>query len=331
MYLPLEGHQLFHTTDLDDARDKVGKIFSPHLLDMIGRDRDLDARMCSKRLGDTSLNLVEYGGNVRIVPGKLTTYTVVQIPLTGRAVVDANRDRVYAEPGTATVISPTDPLAMQWSAECRKLIVRIEQPALHARVSEMTGEPIYEPLRFEPAMNVATGYGASWYRMLKMMVEEVDAPGALIEQPDKAAQFEDRLIRLLLEVQPHNYSDKIEQAVARMHRRGAPTYSRHVRDAKQLIDSHPEWDHSTTSLASEVGYHPRTLQAGFKRQLGMAPRDYLTQVRLQRVRDELLAAPPEVQVHEIASRWGFTHFGRFAEMYRKAFHELPRETRRRSA
>ncbi len=38
-----------------------------------------------------------------------------------------------------------------------------------------------------------------------------------------------------------------------------------------------------------------------------------------RVHDELLANPARPLVQAVAARWGFFHFGRFAEQYRRKF------------
>jgi AraC-like DNA-binding protein len=56
---------------------------------------------------------------------------------------------------------------------------------------------------------------------------------------------------------------------------------------------------------------------------------YLREVRLNRVHDELLsAAPDDVTVSVVASRWGFLHHGRFAEAYRRKFGCSPSATLR---
>jgi AraC-like DNA-binding protein len=39
----------------------------------------------------------------------------------------------------------------------------------------------------------------------------------------------------------------------------------------------------------------------------------------------LIAARPDTTVTDVAMRWGFTHFGRFAEIYRNRFGCTPRE------
>jgi transcriptional regulator GlxA family with amidase domain len=73
----------------------------------------------------------------------------------------------------------------------------------------------------------------------------------------------------------------------------------------------------------------RTLHATFQQELGESPMSYLRRLRLDHVRAELMRAhPADVQVTEVALRWGFLHQSRFAQQYRERFGELPRDTLR---
>ena len=62
--------------------------------------------------------------------------------------------------------------------------------------------------------------------------------------------------------------------------------------------------------------------------VGVLPRDYVRQRRLERVH-ELLQSPAVRSVTEVALDHGFLHLGRFSEAYRKRFGELPSQTSRR--
>jgi transcriptional regulator GlxA family with amidase domain len=53
-------------------------------------------------------------------------------------------------------------------------------------------------------------------------------------------------------------------------------------------------------------------------------------VRLGRAHADLLAADPATtSVAAVASRWGFAHFGRFADAHRRRYGEHPSATLRR--
>ncbi len=83
-------------------------------------------------------------------------------------------------------------------------------------------------------------------------------------------------------------------------------------------------------LAGCCGVAERTLRRHFRVFLGLAPLEYLSRMRLAAVREELLSAAGKNLVTEIATRNGFTHFGRFAAQYRRCFSEAPSSTRRRA-
>lgn len=319
---PLERYEVFHSGDLDDVRDSVGRVFVPHRLDLAGRSRHLDARMHTRRIGKVAANYVSYGADVLIEPGELGTFFVVQVPLSGHSHVRYGREEVYSTPGLVSVVSPTEPLSQRWSADCTKLILRIEQSGAEACLSDMIQAPLSEPLRFAPGMDVTTGLGLSWLSMLRTFVEDLDrADGSLVDHRQAASDYEDALIRLLLRAQPHNYSDRLADPTVP----AAP--SRPVTLARDIIESHPEWDHTVPSLAREAGVSPRSLQKGFRLHFGVGPKEYLTKVRMERAHSELRAKQRDTTtVNKVAKRWGFHHPGRFAINYRERYGEPPAET-----
>ena len=85
------------------------------------------------------------------------------------------------------------------------------------------------------------------------------------------------------------------------------------------------------SLAREVHMSVRSIQQGFRAELGMSPMAFVRERRLERVHEELTDAIPSdgVTVTAVAERWGFHHLGSFAVEYRKRWGEAPSETLRR--
>lgn len=83
---------------------------------------------------------------------------------------------------------------------------------------------------------------------------------------------------------------------------------------------------SLADLAAELGVTPRTLQLSFQAVHGMSPRKYMQRTRLDRVRACIEAADFDGQVTSAAVDCGFLHLGRFSEIYRRTFGELPSKT-----
>ncbi|MGY0219258.1 helix-turn-helix domain-containing protein [Endozoicomonadaceae bacterium StTr2] len=73
----------------------------------------------------------------------------------------------------------------------------------------------------------------------------------------------------------------------------------------------------------------RSLEYGFREQFGVTPIQYMRFVRLNGAREDLLKVEDsQTRISDIALRWGFIEFGRFAADYNRLFDELPSQTLR---
>jgi hypothetical protein len=223
---PLARHECFRSTGLAETRGKIRHILGSHRLKFAGNSTGLDARMHSCRVRDISVYFLSYGGGVLAEFGSFETFYAVVIPLSGKVAANLASQRVCVAPRLALVVSPHDRVEARWTAECRALIVRIEQTALEARLSELTGGPLHEPLRFESPTDVGGDYAMSWYRLLRFMIDELDRPDSLLGTAAKARVFEHHLVTLLLEIQPHNYTDALDLANIAVRRCKHPRYVR---------------------------------------------------------------------------------------------------------
>ncbi|MFE3883230.1 helix-turn-helix domain-containing protein [Streptomyces lydicus] len=81
-----------------------------------------------------------------------------------------------------------------------------------------------------------------------------------------------------------------------------------------------------TDLAHQLdhGCHPACDGSAFRDRLGLPPLSYVRNLRLDRIRADILASTDPIGT--IAYRWGVCHLGRFASPYRDRFAELPSDT-----
>lgn len=82
---------------------------------------------------------------------------------------------------------------------------------------------------------------------------------------------------------------------------------------------------SVTTLASVAGISRRTLEYSFAEHLGISPKTFINNTRLNAVR-KILRAGDVPKIADAANTWGFWHMGQFAADYRKLFGELPSVT-----
>jgi AraC family transcriptional regulator, ethanolamine operon transcriptional activator len=119
---------------------------------------------------------------------------------------------------------------------------------------------------------------------------------------------------------------------SRMRGAGRPksSYERIARQARDLVVAHPEAPPTLMDLCEHLHVGVRALNYAFQHAVGTSAGEYLRVVRLNRVREELLAARGggRVILSTIAARWGFWHASQFTRQYRALFGERPSETLR---
>ncbi len=318
----LAAHPLIRTCDLDDAREKVGRVFCPHQLTLSGPPGQcLDLRHNRVSMGGMSLHYIDYGAAVRIVPGELTSFYLVQIPLRGAATIRCGTESVVSTHRMAAVPNPTEALDMEWGRDNPHLVVHIPRRLVEDALVALTGLSAQVPLRFALGMDLTSGSGRQWMSLLEVLLADAEGGFGRPINPLVHDRLEDALILSLVASQPSNYSSSIDGY-------RAPCAPRAVRAAISMCEDAADEPLTVTCLAYAAGVSVRTLQEGFRRHVGMTPMEYLKEVRLRRARDELLNGSSQMTVTDVAYRWGFNHLGRFARLYRKRFGELPSDTRR---
>lgn len=317
---PLAGHVLFQTRDLDEARDRVAAVFCPHRLDRIGRGQ-FDARhhhLAGERL---SLNFIDYGAKTLISPGCLRDFYLFQMPLSGAAAISNGADSYCSDMTRASLLNPHLPTTMIWDERCRQVLLRIDRTAFNDHLAQTLGRKNEKTLCFTGALDLTGAKGAAIRGLILHLVDEADAgrpvlaPGSLMGR-----QIEAALMTGLLEAHHHNYSDALHCA------RGHDLAPRLVRQAEDYMLTQIDRPLSLEDVAAAVGVSSRALQYAFRRFRDTTPMAFLRAARLERAHRDLQTACPGTTVTDIAMRWGFTHFGRFAESYRIRFGRTPRQT-----
>ncbi len=92
----------------------------------------------------------------------------------------------------------------------------------------------------------------------------------------------------------------------------------------QYVDDNIRHDISAERLAQHAGLSVRSLYALFEKRAGMTPKAYIRKKKLEHVYSTLIDPASRVaNVTAVALEFGFTHLGRFAELYRHTFGVLP--------
>lgn len=317
--LPLAGYGLLDSRDLDEARERVAAVFCPHRLEAHGTG--LAARHNHLRGQALSLNLIEYGARMAIEPGRLGSFYLVQIALAGGAEIRHGGRHMAADIRTASVLNPHLPLAMDWAAGTRKLILQVARAPMQARLEAMLGRPAARVLAFDGRLDVAAGPGAALKAGLLRLIGVIDAGGLAFGADTPAtARIEAAIMDALLTGLRHSHTDLLDQEAT-------PPHPARLRLAEAYIEANLDQPLTIEAIAAAAHCSARSLQMAFQQARGVSPLAWWRDRRLDRVRAALAAG--EASVTGAALAWGFTHLGRFSAAYRARFGETPSQTLRR--
>ncbi len=319
--LPLAKNCLFQSDNLDEARAIVAQKFCDHRLVRVARSDQFDAVHNRAEGHAMSLNFIRYGADVEIEPGKLSSFYLILVPLSGHASIDNSAGRVETGPGLGSVLNPHRHTSMRWREGCSHLLLQINAAQLHKVAERLLGRALARPVTFETAVDQRSSKIGKWVQQLRTCFsladkEAIFAGGNLHTQ----ALVEEQLIESFVLCQPSNISDlmsgDVKQA-ANMHLRRAINYI-HDNLAEPL---------TIGDISKAAGTSARSLQLGFKAEFGQTPMQYLREARLSEARHLIRNSPADEKIGDVCQSVGFGHFGRFSVEYRKRFGESPHETR----
>ncbi|WJR36124.1 AraC family transcriptional regulator [Mycobacteroides immunogenum] len=318
--LPLAAYPRLVTTDFEEAVSVVGQTFMPFDLSTPGGGGT--ARFHSVELGSIGLYYLDYGATVQISAREHEDFYLVQIPLSGAATTVCGHERVDNDAATGVILSPGCRPSLWWRGGTPHLLMRIDHSALMAQLHEVLGCSTRAPLRFDLAMDLRAPSMSAFKSVLDMLVHEVDALNGQADQVVALEQVRALLLSRLLLAQPNTHSEALNSPTARV-------ASHVVQRAVDIIEAGAGAPLTVEEIAAQCCVGLRSLQMAFREHLDTTPSHYLRQVRLRKAATELAKSnPDEKSVAEIASRWGFTHQGRFAGYYKEQFGEAPSATLR---
>jgi AraC-like DNA-binding protein len=148
-----------------------------------------------------------------------------------------------------------------------------------------------------------------------------DAP-EIIAHPEAARGLEQALVEALVECLSMGQPGE-DRTTQRRH-------SLIMRRFREAVEENAEEPVYMPELCAAIGVPERTLRVCCQEQLGMTPKHYLILRRMHLARRALRnGISATTSVTEVATRYGFWQFGRFAGEYKSLFGEAPSATLRR--
>lgn len=311
---------LFQTQDVEEARQWGVRAFCENRLKKVDGLRPINARMHLRKVRGVGFGRITYGGAVDIDPGCLDSFYLVQVPLSGREVIDTSGQTVCSAGKVGSVINATGASLIRHEANTEKLVIRIEREVLERNCIQHLGHALRQPIGFLPSMTLDGVAGNRWTGLLRWIYESLALDDQCFDSPIMSAQVEQTVIATLLSAQPHNYSEELNGE----ERSIAPAF---VKRIERYIEDHADQPITIVDLAEHAGVSSRSIFNGFRRFRNTSPMLYLKEVRMRRVNEELKRLrPAETTVTTVAYHWGFTHLGHFTTDYKRRFGESPSQT-----
>lgn len=291
------------------------------LLEPLRRD-GFEARLTGYALAGANVIHAAYAGGLRLKRGDAHDNLTLRIVASGGSFYSVGQETLAAVPGRGLILNTAQAESGEYAEGSIHSTFTIHAEEVARTLQNAFERPVTEPLALAATFDVTSGNGAALSGIMAAMAACLGGESVIAEAPHAARMLRDALIMLILERFPHRYSAWFERSAA------APAPWQ-IRRAVAFIDAHGSGPLTVQDVADAVGIGLRSLQEGFRRHRQISPHDYIKQVRLARVRTELLNPQSTRSIEAVARHWGFVNRGHFAVDYRQAFGEQPSETRRR--
>ncbi len=308
------------TRDVDEANQLLTDVYVPHRLR--SRETALNFKMRYVQSSRLTLGHLRMGADAEVLVPPMQSCYHVNLTLSGGT--DAAQGSLRTETtrgGNGAMFVPREPRSVRWSPDAVQYAIKIPRGSLEGQLSALLGHPIERPIDFDLGFDTGSPRGQSLLAAIAHLRSEVSRAGGLADSPLVRAQLESYVLSQLLLAVPHEHLDSLFQTDRMISRR-------YVQVALDYIHEHLAEPLTGPDIAKAAAVSIRALQAAFQDEVGLSPMSYVRARRLERVHADLIASGGRALVQDVAATWGFYHFGRFAEQYRRKFGVLPSDTAR---
>lgn len=304
--------------DFDLFRDTLNRHFYPARIEALDPHPTMhEPRISAAHLSLTTIGYVQPGTTASVDPGDLSAYHV-NVALSGQVVSRCGDKEAIASPRVATVFSPDRHTSLpRWDGDAAQLSIKLSRTRVEEELAALLGHAVVKPIDFQLAFPVDQGAGQRWMAILSALLQSM-TPSVGRMHIRHLELLERGLITGLLLSQPHSYVDELTEEPNGSEPKGA------LDRVLEEIEQAPDRGYTVADLARLSGMSARSLQYAFQERFQLTPMQYLRQVRLDRVHDDLVEGTGTVA--DTAAYWGFTNPSRFARAYRDRFKEFPAAT-----
>lgn len=292
---------------------QVAAALAPHEMELADEREGLNGSVRQLFAGDLRVVILRYGSDVIVRPAPATGFIMLQFVLSGSITVEHDGFTTHGEAGQGLIIESLDRRQLHWSKDCEQLIVPLRRSEISKAFETLTGRPAPARLDFDRTLDLHTPGGQTLLILVRYIMSM--ASNEVVATTPTTALAVQMLAHHLLQNHRWEASSEPQTTVA-------PS---HVIRAERYMKAHIAENIDLQHLACHVNVSTRTLCASFRRFRNASPMEWLRNYRLDVVRAWLQSGQATTVSHAAASA-GFTHAGRFSQVYRERFGESPNQT-----
>lgn len=306
-----ESSRVFQHADPYAVSDYVNRHVGKHCIGLSPSTYP-QASLSHRKLAELDLCRISYGGSVRVTSAALESVYHLQVLLSGNCLWKSKSTSHPLVPGELLLINPDEQVDLTYSADCEKFIVKIPTRLLDHVCEEQRWKRPSQGIRFlrnQYRLDELSGF----VPLLSMICYEAEAVDSLPRVQSYYSQIVASKLLTLLSTNIHHEPF------------GGAAHG--LEPVLDYVERNLKLELSPEALARQACLSLRALYTLFDRQLGVTPKRYVRQRKLERIHACLKDKSCTVRsVTELAVEYGFTHLGRFADTYRQQFGELPSDT-----
>lgn len=318
----LTKYEALKTSDPGEARRALEKLICPHNLELNKGASNLDVKYCDYDLGSVHLGYLKYGAPVSIDIDNLTTRYILKLPLHGQSSTSLGRQKSSkTDLSYGAVLSPEQVFRMRFNEDYEEVLVSINRALLDSQFYKLTGVQVNDSINFDLTFDLQRGVGCAIRELVLFLIGQTEHSRSILSPQLVRQQYTEMFANLMLTGLEHSNTGVLQCSEYKVRPRA-------IKHAAEYIENHYTRPISISEISDHVDVNIRSLQAGFKSTYDMTPTQYLKELRLTKLREQLLKANPTDSVTDLIIQSGFSHLGRCAIEYRKRFGESPSETLR---
>jgi AraC-like DNA-binding protein len=312
----LQSHCRLATTDLDEAREHVGRMWERHE-SHLSSGRTYCLRWNQVDFRRTSLTYIHSGSALHVKCGPVGDRFRFTMPEAGMVYHRINGRGIQSTATRGVVYAPQQELQLEIEP-FRSLLLTIDADFVKQAARLRFGKsPDFG--YWTTAVSLDMPPAATLRSLCRWLGHELDRPGTPLRSSRQIiAGLERSLLTLFLDCLT---------AVSGAAGDGPDSFAlAQLCRIESWLDEHFCEPIGVEDLALVAGVGVRAVQNMFRRHRGCTPSEAIVQRRLTYARRRLIEADPQTTVTDVAFDCGFFHLSRFAARYRHAFGERPSQT-----